>query len=174
MSIKSSLIPLFTLSLFSCSNFYMIKQNHHMEIKADPEKAVLVIYRSTSYGFSSKVDIFLDNKFIGQTKGKCYFTTKSNPGTHYLTMISENKTCAQLTLEAEKVYYILQTIYPGRSSIQSSFSESDPDNFSKEIAGLEYLTIAENKEVPQMNNSEFDDLCRFERQKGMLTFKPRY
>ncbi len=151
----------------------MIKQSRQEDIKTDSEKAVLIIYRSTSYGFSSKVDIFLDNKFIGQTKGKCYITTKAEPGTHYLTMISENKTCAQLTLEAGKIYYILQTIYPGKSSIQSGFSESDPDKFATEIAGLEYLTIKEDKDIPQMNNIDSDEICRIERQEKMLTLKPR-
>ena len=150
----------------------MIRQTHQ-EVKTDSEKAVLIIYRSTSYGFSSKVNIFLDNQFIGQTKGKCYFTTKTEPGTHYLAMISENKTCAQLTLETGKIYYILQTIYPGKSSIQSSFSESDSDNFSKEIAGLEYLTVVDNKEVPQMFKDDFEETCCFERQKEILTLKFR-
>jgi hypothetical protein len=149
----------------------MIRHNHQEDIKSDSEKAVLVIYRSTSFAFSSKVNTFLDDKFIGQTIGKCYFTTKAEPGNHYLIMISGNKTCTQLNLEAGSVYYILQTIYPGNSSVQCGFSESDPEKFSKEIPELEYLTVVDNKELPQLNKSDFEETCLFGQQKEMLTLK---
>ena len=51
--------------------------------------AKLVIYRGTSFGFAVKLDNYLDEKFIGQTKGKSFFITTVEPGEHYVIASGE-------------------------------------------------------------------------------------
>jgi hypothetical protein len=77
MKCRSLIAILLPVLLMSCGgDFYMLKQDQKPELKADSEKATLVIYRNISAGFAVTIDNFLDNKFIGQTKGKCYFITR--------------------------------------------------------------------------------------------------
>jgi len=149
------------LLLASCGGgFYMLKNASGPEIKADPDKATLVIYRGTSFGFAVKIDNFIDNKFIGQTKGKCYFITKVDPGSHYLIGASENNACAKITLEAGKVYYVLQGIYPGVMFARTGFSGKTPDDFAKDQKDLTYFSIlTDAKEFPTMKEEDYKKTC---------------
>jgi hypothetical protein len=56
---------------------------------------------------------YLDNKLIGETKGKMYFVTKVSPGLHYVIAKSENTTVIQMDFKAGKAYYLHQDIWPG-------------------------------------------------------------
>ena len=86
---KFLLIASVSVLLSSCGGLSMIEKDVPTEIKADPDNAKLVIYRGTSFGFAVKLDNYLDEKFIGQTKGKSFFITTVEPGEHYVIASGE-------------------------------------------------------------------------------------
>jgi hypothetical protein len=140
------LTALISLFFISCSNdFSMTKQKQKPQIVPDSEKATLVIYRGTSFGYGMTMATYLDNKFVGQTKGASYFITKADPGIRHLTGIAEKNICHQLSLEAGKIYYINQGIYPGLLLAESKISLSNEHHFSKR---LKNLTFYYNKRDP--------------------------
>ena len=49
----------------------MIEKKEKVEVKADPANAVLVIYRTKSVGSGAEVKVFVDQKYIGTSVGKC-------------------------------------------------------------------------------------------------------
>ena len=150
------IVMLLCLTLVSCGGFYMIKKDTKPAIKASSDKATLVIYRGTSFGFAVKIDNFLDNKFIGQTQGKSYFITQVDPGEHYIIAASENNSCVKVTFEAGKVYYLLQAIYPGVMFARTGFEASDPESFEKDLPSLSYFECCvEGEELPVMEESDY-------------------
>ena len=88
-----------TLLVASCGNFGMVQQEQRPEIKAPANKAMLVIIRATNFGFAVVVDNYLDGEHIGQTKGKTYFLTEVEPGTHYVMSQAENVGCARFDFD---------------------------------------------------------------------------
>jgi hypothetical protein len=129
------------ISLFfiSCSNdFSMTRHNQKPKIVPDSEKATLVIYRGTSFGYGVTMATYLDNKFVGQTKGASYFITKAEPGIRSMTGIAEKNIYHQLTLEAGKIYYINQGIYPGLLLAESKIILSDEHHFLKRVKNLTF------------------------------------
>jgi hypothetical protein len=140
----------------SCGEFYMLKQETRPEIKPSDTKAKLVIVRGTSFGFAVKIDNFLDGKFIGQTKGKSYFITEVDPGTHYIIGAAENNSCARLNFEAGKIYYLLQAIYPGIMFARTGFIAQKPEEADKDIAECKYLIIDPAKKAEDMKKADYD------------------
>jgi len=133
------LIVVTTLFFVSCSsNFSMTRQMLKPQITPDSEKATLVIYRGTSFGYGLTMATYLDNRFIGQTRGASYFITKAEPGTRYLTGVAEKNINHQLSLEAGKIYYINQGIYPGLFLSESKIVVSDEDDFLKRLKKLNF------------------------------------
>ncbi len=170
MKLKSLIaIVALPLLLLSCGGgFYMLKNESRPEIKADPHKATIVIYRATPFNSSVTIDNFIDNTFIGQTQGKSYFITKVNPGSHYLVGASENNACAKITVEAGKVYYILQEVFQGvlqemfigARIARTGFSGKTPDDFAKDQKDLTYFSIlADAIEFPTMKEVEYEETC---------------
>jgi hypothetical protein len=84
---------------------------------------------------------------------------KVDPGTHYLIGASENNSCARITLEAGKIYYVLQAIYPGAMFARTGFSGADPVHFTKELPELNYFSIMTDKGAPQMDESDYKETC---------------
>jgi hypothetical protein len=133
----------------------MAVEKQHPEIKANPEKSTLVIYRGTAYGAFVKIENFLDRKFIGQTWGQSYFLAEVDPGRHYIFAVSENVSCARINFEAGKVYYLLQAIYPGGSYARTGFTGSDPVSFEKDEKDLAYCTLMNGPAFPTMQDSVY-------------------
>ena len=152
----------FCLLISSCGGgFYMLKKDAKPEIAAPPDKAILVIYRGTSFGFAVKIDNFIDNKFVGQTQGKSYFVTEVEPGEHYVIGASENNSCAKINFEAGKVYYLLQAIYPGVMFARTGFEGSDPESFEKDLPSLSYFECCvEGKELPTMDEEDYRETVK--------------
>jgi len=147
MSIMHTLL-IASLSLFfiSCSNdFSMTRQKQKPQIVPDADKATLVIYRGTSFGYGITMATYLDNKFVGQTRGESYFITKADPGIRHLTGVAEKSIDHQLSLEAGKIYYINQGIYPGILLAESKIIISNEHHFLKR---LKNLTFYYNKRDP--------------------------
>ncbi|NLD91259.1 MAG: DUF2846 domain-containing protein [Fibrobacter sp.] len=170
MKLKSLIaIVALPLLLLSCGGgFYMLQNESGPEIKAVPNKATIVIYRSSPFNLSVTIDNYIDNTFIGQTQGKSYFITKVDPGSHYLIGASENNACAKITVDAGKVYYIQQEIYQGvlqglfigANIARTAFTGKTPDDFANEQKKLTYLSIVTNATVfPTMKEEEYTETC---------------
>ena len=145
------------LFLISCGGLSMIEKEAPTEIKADPANAKLVIYRGTSFGFAIKLDNYLDEKFIGQTKGKSFFITTVTPGEHYIVASGENNSCAKVNFEAGKVYYLLQAIFPGIMKARTGFIGSNPEKFEKDKADLTYFVLAEGEDYPEIDKDDYKE-----------------
>jgi hypothetical protein len=144
MKLKSLIaIVAIPLLLASCGGgFYMLKNDTGPEIKADPDKATIVIYRHLSIGGAIVFNTYLDNKLIGQTKWKSYFVTTTEPGEHVLITSAENNSCAKITLEAGKVYYITTIPTIGVMKARVITSASDPMQFEEQKKELTYYQIS--------------------------------
>jgi len=139
-------ISVTTLFLISCSNdFAMTRQKQKPQIVPDSEKATLVIYRGTSFGYGMTMATYLDSRFVGQTRGASYFVTKAEPGVRQITGIAEKNIYHELTLEAGKIYYINQGIYPGMLLAESKIVLSDEHHF---LQRSKNLTFYYNKRDP--------------------------
>jgi hypothetical protein len=126
-------------------------------INTDSENATLVIYRSTSYKFNLVVSNYLNNQLIGQTVGKSYFVTKAKPGTYYLIAKSDTYCCRKMTVDAGKVYYILQAIYPK----EHRFVMKQPDDFMNDEKELACYSLESDPHIPYpvITETEFKKTC---------------
>jgi hypothetical protein len=109
-----SALFLMPLVLTACGGpKHMITMDVKPAIAPKPDKAVLVIARTTSIGFAVTIENYLDKKLIGQTKGKSYFMTDVQPGQHYVMGHAENWATARINFEAGKIYFLNQDIRMG-------------------------------------------------------------
>jgi hypothetical protein len=137
-------LPLLGLCAGCASGVYVMREMESAPaVKAEPGKAALVTFRSIHYGQLQPINVWMDRKFIGQTKGHTYFITQVKPGEH--TFVAEageitgrQAGCVKLKLSANKVYYLWQGAYPGPSGITAGFSGSNPQDFKKELENISY------------------------------------
>lgn len=101
--------------LMSCAagTVHMLDQDIKPKIAVKSDKAVLVVVRTTSYGWAIVIDNYIDRKMVGQTRGKSYFMTDVAPGTHYVMAKAENVAAARINFEAGRIYFLDQGIYMG-------------------------------------------------------------
>lgn len=157
MSIFKSIIALTVLAaFFGCGDEYMLKVENKPEIHLDQSKATIVIFRSTSLGGPKEIYNYIDSKYIGTTKGKSFFITTAEPGTHYIVADAENKACAKITLEANKVYYLNQQIYMGVMSARTGFSGSNPEEFEKEKSEMDFFVVNSNQAPPSVDAKDLE------------------
>lgn len=145
------ILPLF---LWSCAaGTHMIAKEGKPAISAKSDKAVLVIIRTTSFGWGNVVDNYLDGKMIGQTQGKMFFVTDVTPGVHYVISHADNTDTARLNFEAGKIYLLQQGIYPGWN-IVTRYSPITVDEFAKEVQEATYVVY--DTQHPGDNMSDKD------------------
>lgn len=147
--------------LVSCGGgFYMLTKDTGPEIKSDPDKATIVIYRHVSVGGAIVFNTYLDNMLIGQTKWKSYFIAKTEPGEHVLITSAENNSCAKITVEAGKVYYINTVPTIGVMKARVLTSASDPMKFDeqkKELTFYQLSTQDADKEDLSLDKETYDE-----------------
>ncbi len=153
---KVGVIALSMLCLAGCGNQYMRKVETRPVIAPDPSKATLVIYRSTSFGFIKEIHNYVDKAYVGTTKGKCYFATKVDPGTHYVIADAENKACAKINFEANKVYYLNQLIFMGVMSARTGFAGSNPQDFEAQKNEMDYEILNPEEKGPSLDEKDFN------------------
>jgi hypothetical protein len=76
-------------------------------------KAGVYIYRNETMGGGVKMDVFIDDQFIGSTASKTYHYVELTPGRHGLKSIAENESLLDLTAAANKLYYVWQEVKMG-------------------------------------------------------------
>lgn len=132
---------------------HMIAKEDKPSISAKSDKAVLVIIRTTSFGWGSIVDNYLDGKMIGQTQGKMFFVAEVTPGVHYVISHADNTDTARLKFEAGRIYLLQQGIYPGWNII-TRFSPITPEEFAKEVQEANFVVY--DTQHPGKDMSEKD------------------
>ncbi|MFN8243317.1 MAG: DUF2846 domain-containing protein [Ferruginibacter sp.] len=78
-----------------------------------PDSAIVYIIRTSSLGFAIRMDVSCDSVYIGTTGAKTYIYTVLAPGTHNFLSRSENKFFLDVTVEANKIYYLEQQVKMG-------------------------------------------------------------
>jgi hypothetical protein len=154
---KAGVLALLIFCIAGCGNQYMRKIESKPEIKADPSKATLVIYRMTSYGFVKEIHNYLDKTYIGTTKGKCYFVAKVDPGSHYVIGDAENKACAKVNFEANKVYFLNQTIFMGVMSARTGFIGGNLKEFEEQKNEMDYEIINPEEKGPTLDDGDYKE-----------------
>ena len=152
---KVSLVALVAVFFVGCGAEYMRKVDTAPAISPDPAKATLVLFRSTSWGFAKEIYNYCDKSYIGTTKGKCYFVTKIDPGTHYIIADAENKACAKVYLEANKVYYLQQGVFLGVMSARTGFSGTTVEEFEKQKPEMDYVIVNPQQKPPVLDEKDF-------------------
>ena len=132
----------------------MIAKDTKPALATKPDKAVLVIIRTTSFGWGAPVSNYLDGKLIGQTHGKSYFMTAVVPGTHYLIADAGNKDTVHIKFEAGRIYFLNQAIHPGYHNVTTHYAPMTLEDAKKEIAEATYYVYDTQK--PGKDLSEKD------------------
>ena len=83
------------------------------ELVVPTNKALVYLFRATSFGGAVKFKVTCDDKFVGSTSGMRYVYTIQEPGKHVFISQAENKEELQIVLEANKTYYIEQVVKMG-------------------------------------------------------------
>jgi hypothetical protein len=143
--------------LWSCvAGTHMIAKEGKPSISAKADKAVLVIIRTTSFGWGNVVGNYLDGKMIGQTQGKMFFITEVRPGVHYVISHADNTDTARLNFEAGKIYLLQQGIYPGWN-IVTRLSPLTTEEFAKEVQEANFVVYDTQHPGKDMSDKDFKE-----------------
>jgi len=145
------------LFMLSCGSLSMVESTKKPVLKASADKALLVVSRTTSYGWGKVIDNFVDQKFIGQTQGKSYFVAQIDPGVHYIISSAENRGCAKINFEAGKTYFLNNVIYPGAWSARTKFMADKIEYFNEQLPEMSYFVVAPNAEIPELSKEDYDE-----------------
>lgn len=155
---KRPFVPAWVTMLFLLSacvaGTNMIAKDTKPALATKPDKAVLVIIRTTSFGWGAVVSNYLDGKLIGQTQGKSYFMTPVVPGSHYLIADAGNKDTARLKFEAGRIYFMGQAIHPGYHNVTTHYAPMTLEEAKREIMEATYYVYDTQK--PGKDLSEKD------------------
>jgi len=98
-------------------------------VQAPADKALVYIYRSSSYAALIAMSVDLDNFQTGNFRTKNYYICLLDPGSHQIIAHAENKSELNLQLEGGKTYYIELQPKMGfaiaRCNLEINNSESD-------------------------------------------------
>jgi Protein of unknown function (DUF2846) len=134
---KLMFLALLTMPVFlmSCAagTVHMLEQDVKPPLAIKPDKAVLVMVRTTSFGWAVVINNYIDGKMIGQTRGKSYFITDVTPGTHYVMAHAENIAAARIQFEAGRIYFLDQGIYMGVWKARTGLSAMTAEEALKQI-----------------------------------------
>ncbi len=120
-----------------------------------PGKAVIYIYRVTSYGFAINFEYFNNDKYIGAFKGKNYLRYECDPGEQLIWISSENKEFVECNLKAGGTYLILVYLYPGvmKARMESSPITATDERFqeAKDFISKEAPVVTPQDKIDAMN-----------------------
>lgn len=123
----------------------MVEQKVKIEVKADSANATLVVFRTTSLGSAAEIPIFVDQKYIGTSVGKCYIVKTLQPGRHYIISELSNRSCVRFDMEAGKIYYLQQQVIPAGFVRPVASIPQQQSFFNEQFKELDYLTWDQSK-----------------------------
>ena len=78
-----------------------------------PDRALVYLYRSESFGGAVKMGVMLDGVYSGQTVPKGFMLWELAPGRHLVTSSAENEAQLDLHVEPGHTYFVWQEIKMG-------------------------------------------------------------
>lgn len=138
---------------------HMITMDTRPTIAPKPDKAVLVIARTTSAAFGVTIENYLDKRLIGQTKGKSYFITEVAPGPHAVMGHAENWSTAKINFEKGRVYFLNQDIRIGVWMARTGFTPLTADDAAQQLneSGMEYRVYDTKNPGEDMSDKDFKE-----------------
>lgn len=136
---KASLLGIIVL-LNACATVPMTSKEESDKAKefASPgkQKSGLYIYRDSFVGQALKKDLYVDDKFIGESAPDVFFYKKVNAGKHKISTESEfGNNDLNLTTEGGKNYFIRQYIrfgaFVGQADLELKSEEEGKQAVSK-------------------------------------------
>lgn len=82
-------------------------------MKPPEGKGLIYLIRSRSTGTLIKFKVFVNDEYIGATKGKNFLYKIVDPGHYKILSKAENQHEIEFEVEAGKIYYVLQKIRLG-------------------------------------------------------------
>ncbi len=110
---------------------------------APPDKALVYILRPSWYEFTVHTWAFVDERFVGVTKGKNYTFALVDPGEHVFWAKAENVSALRMTVEGGKTYFLKQRIFPGVMRARMKLTVIDEANAQRALEKCEYVTPTE-------------------------------
>lgn len=126
---KLLLIAAISVSLVGCASVKMGDPGQdaaNKSFKAPANKSALYIYRNESMGATTKMDVEVDGKVVGQTASKTYLYKEVAPGKHVITSKAENSDALEIDTKPGVAYYIWQEVKMGFFSARNKLQLVDP------------------------------------------------
>ena len=87
--------------------------NQAKQFQPVPDKGVLYIYRSESFGGAVKMDVMVDSALIGDTAAETYFRMELPPGKHTIVSKAENTDEVDIDVQPGQLYFVWQEVKMG-------------------------------------------------------------
>jgi hypothetical protein len=132
-------------------------------LQPNPGKAVLVVSRTTSFGFAIPFATYLEKTYIGSTRGKSYFAKFDvDPGTKYVSSFGENGLAVKIDFEPGKVYCLQHNVSMGWLKARVSVEAVDPKRLdSGDLAGCRFMEMdPAKKDVADLTEAEYRDVIQ--------------
>lgn len=94
-------------------------RNSRNHVPTSPNMAKIYIIRPSIYGMPRKLEIYLDGKYVGATKGRNYIELSVEPGSYTILSKGENESKLTLDVISNGTYYIKQIPKTGLFKIRS-------------------------------------------------------
>ena len=91
--------------VMGCSSSKSVSTSYK-QVQVPTDKALVYVYRSSSYGALIAMSVDLDNFQLGNFRSRNYYICLLDPGSHQIIAHAENKSELNLQLEGGKTYYI--------------------------------------------------------------------
>ncbi len=119
------------------------------------KNAMLVIIRARPFPIAGPINNYLDNKFIGETRTKTYFSTIVKPGYHYIIAEAENITIVRMNFKKGMVYYLYQDISSGAWDKNDVLSVLSKIEAEKSMSECEYIQYNKKNPGADINSAKY-------------------
>lgn len=137
------------LMLAGCGTSTKMKESAGKPNFKPGKNAMLVIIRARPFPIAGPISNYLDNKFIGESGTKTYFSAMVKPGLHYVIAKAEDITVVRMNFKAGRIYYLSQDISSGAWDKNSALSVLSRTEAQKSISECEYIQY--NRKNPGAN-----------------------
>jgi hypothetical protein len=150
------ILGIFILSLLAgCSSRPPIKAVVQKPDFKPGKNAMLVIIRARPFPIAGPISNYLDNKYIGETRTKTYFSTIVKPGLHYVITDSENITVVRMNFKKGMVYYLYQDISSGAWDKNGPLSVLTGTEAQKSMSECEYIQYNNKNPVADLKPANY-------------------
>lgn len=145
----NSILIISAFVLFGCATAPMAPAENDSKAKTFetlPGKATLYVYRNERFGAAISMDVAINGKTIGQTASKTFFKFDLAPGDYRIDSKAENTSTLQLSLDAEKNYFVWQEVKMGIVYARSKLQLMDEEKGKQGVTESRLINSAINGE----------------------------